>query len=105
MFISLDNAWSSYYAYKQGHSQTLHEYLKDFQSLVLVLEHYGATLGAEGPYQDSVFNAQVIANTGLTPPRYRTRSMAVAKKKSVAIGFFEESRPEAILRPLERAGE
>jgi hypothetical protein len=72
VFISLDDAWSSYYAYMQGHNQTLHEYLKDFQSLVQVLEHYGAALGAEGPYQDSV-NAQVMAGTGLTPAEYRTR--------------------------------
>jgi hypothetical protein len=57
---------------------------------VQVLEHYGAALGAEGPYQDSV-NAQVMAGTGLTPAEYRTRSMAVAKKKSVAIGFLKRA--------------
>jgi hypothetical protein len=86
----LDDAWSSYYIYIQGHNQTLHEYLKEFQSLVQVLEHYGAALGAKGPYQDSV-NARVMADTGLTPAEYRTRLMAGAKKKSVAIGFLERA--------------
>jgi hypothetical protein len=69
---------------------TLHEYLKEFQSLVQVLEHYGTALGAEGPYQDSV-NAQVMADTVLTPAEYRARSMAVAKQKSVAIGFLKRA--------------
>jgi hypothetical protein len=90
VFISLDDAWSSYYAYRQGHNQTLHEYLKEFQALVQVLEHYRAALGAEAPYQDSV-NAQIMAGDGLTPAEYRTRSVAVAKKKSVAIGFLKRA--------------
>jgi hypothetical protein len=90
VFISLDDAWSSYYAYRQGHNQTLHEYLKEFQALVQVLEHYGAALGAEAPYQDSV-NAKIMADDGLTPAEYRTRLVAVAKKKSVAIGFLKRA--------------
>jgi hypothetical protein len=32
-----------------------------------------------------------MANTGLTPAEYRTRSMAVAKKKSVAIGLLKRA--------------
>jgi hypothetical protein len=39
----------------------------------------------EGPYQDYV-NAQVMADTGLTPAEYQTGSMAVPKK-SVTIVF------------------
>jgi hypothetical protein len=77
-------------AYMQGHNQTLHEYLKEFQALVQVLEYYGAALGAEAPYQDSV-NAKIMADDGLTPAEYRTRSVAVAKKKSVAIGFLKRA--------------
>jgi hypothetical protein len=48
-FILLSNAWYNYYTYKQSNDQTLHEYLEDFQSLVQVLEHYGAAIGAEQP--------------------------------------------------------
>jgi hypothetical protein len=50
VFISLHDAWSNYYSYKQQSDQSLHAYLKDFQSLVQVLEHYGAAFGAEEPF-------------------------------------------------------
>jgi hypothetical protein len=49
VFISLDDAWTNYYTYQQGAHQDLHDYLKDFQSLVQVLEHYGAEIGADQP--------------------------------------------------------
>jgi hypothetical protein len=92
VFISLNDAWSNYYGCRQGHKQTLSEYLKDLQGLVQVLEHYGAALGAEGPYQDSV-KAQVRKdNPGLTRAEYDKRTVTAAKNKSVAIGFFETSR-------------
>jgi hypothetical protein len=52
VFISLDDAWTSYYGYSQGHLQTVHDYLKEFQGLVQVLDHYGAAIGADGPYQE-----------------------------------------------------
>jgi hypothetical protein len=54
MFIFLDDAWCSYYAYHQGAHQSLHDYLKEYQSLVQVLGHYGAAIGAKGPYLTSV---------------------------------------------------
>jgi hypothetical protein len=54
IFISLDDTWYNYYSYHQGAQQSLHEYLKEYQSLVQVLEHYGAAIGAEGPYIESV---------------------------------------------------
>jgi hypothetical protein len=100
VFTSLDDAWKSYYTYQQGHSQTLHVYLKHFHSLVKVLEPYGAAIGGEEPYKDAV-NTQVMANTGLTAAEYQTRSMALAKQKSAAIGFLEERGLEALRRSLE----
>jgi hypothetical protein len=91
VFISLDDAWANYYAYQQGTQQTLHEYLKDYQGLVQVLEHYGAALGAEAPYQDAL-KAQIIANTpGLSAQEYRNRTVLAAKKKSIAIGFLKRA--------------
>lgn len=67
VFISLEKAWSSYYRCRQGHTQTCHEYLKDFQGLILLLEHYGAALGSDRPYQASMTD-QVMkdAPAGLT---------------------------------------
>jgi hypothetical protein len=54
VFISLNDAWSNYYSYRQGTHQTLHEYLKEYQSRIQVSEHYGAAIGADGPYLASV---------------------------------------------------
>lgn len=39
VFISLDDAWCSYYGCQQGAQQSLHDYLKEYQSIVQVLEH------------------------------------------------------------------
>lgn len=49
VFISLDDAWTDFYNFKQGQHQLLCDHLKDFQALVQVLEHCGAEFGADGP--------------------------------------------------------
>jgi hypothetical protein len=90
IFISLDNAWGNYYAYRQG-NQTLHEYLKAFQALVQVLEHYGAALGAETPYQESVQDRIKAESPGLSDAEYSKKSAAAAKKKLVAVGFLKRA--------------
>jgi hypothetical protein len=54
VFISLDDAWCNYYLYQQGGTQSLHEYMTDYKSLIQVLEHYGAVIRSEGPYLESV---------------------------------------------------
>jgi hypothetical protein len=58
VFISLDDAWSDYCSFHQGQHQTLQVYLKNLQTRVQVLVHYGAVFCADGPHQDSVM-AQV----------------------------------------------
>jgi hypothetical protein len=72
VFISLDDAWTNYYIDKQDSSQTLHEYLKEFQALVQALEHYGAALRMEGPYQDAVREQVKAEIPGLTEAQYTT---------------------------------
>jgi hypothetical protein len=37
--VSFDDAWCNYYSYHQGAQQSLHEYPKEYQSLVQVLVH------------------------------------------------------------------
>jgi len=91
VFISLDDAWSAYYSCRQGKDQTLHEYLKVFQGLVQVLEHYGAAIGAEGPYQDSVKIQIMSESPHLTTGECNKQAIAFAKKKSVAIGFLKRA--------------
>jgi hypothetical protein len=88
IFISLDNAWSNYYRYKQ----TLHEYLIDFQSLVQVLKHYGAVMGTVGPYIDSVKEAvKASAPAGISATDLLTRAVAAAKQKAITIAFLKRA--------------
>jgi hypothetical protein len=92
VFISLDDAWTSYYTYQQGGNQSLHEYLKDYQSLVQVLEHYGAAIGADGPYIDTIMaQIKTTAPSGLTDEEYHQRAVTAAKHQSVAIGFLKRA--------------
>jgi hypothetical protein len=59
--------------------------------LVQVLEHYGAALGAEGPYQDSVKKQVMEETPRLTTAEYKKRTVLAAKKKSVVIGVLERA--------------
>jgi hypothetical protein len=90
VFISLDDAWCSYYGYHQGAHQTLHEYLKEYQSLVQVLEHYGAAIGSEGPYLEQVKDkVKAASKTHMTDSDVKTKSLAAAKLQSIAMGFMK----------------
>ena len=91
VFISLDDAWTGYYAYQQGANQSLHEYLMDYQSLVQVLEPYGAAIGAKGPYIESVKDRIKETFPDLTPAEYRKKEITAAKQQSVAIGFLKRA--------------
>jgi hypothetical protein len=59
--------------------------------LVQVLEHYGAALGAEGPYQDALKAKIKVDNPGLSDAEYRTRTTMAAKKKAITIGFLKRA--------------
>ena len=94
VFISLDDAWTQYYSQKQGAQTPLYEYLKDFQSSVQVLEHYGAVIGADGPNQDSVMAEVREKVHGLAEADYTTRAILAAKRKSIAISFLKRADRE-----------
>ena len=112
MSISLDDARSDYCAYRQGQNQDLHEYLKEFQALVQVLEHYGVAIGEDGPFLDSV--EDLIEKVAPDEPIemsfaekdkyglalwhfykkmgvYTKKSKAAAKMKSIAIAFLKRA--------------
>ena len=91
IFISLDDAWCNYYSYQQGPNQSLHEYLKDYQSLVQVLEHYGAAIGSEGPYLDSVRERVSAETYALTEEEYKAYKITAAKQQTIAIGFLKRA--------------
>ena len=92
VFISLDDAWSRYYTSRQGQQQSLHEWRKTFQSLVEVLEHYGAAFGAEAPYQEAL-RKKISSDSSpdLTPEELTKKVTSAAKKKSIAIGFLKRA--------------
>jgi hypothetical protein len=88
VFISLNDAWCNSYSYQQGAHQSLHEYLKDFQSLVQVLEHYGAPIGAEGLYIASVeAKLKTTLPSTISSDDLHKRALAMAKLQTIAIGF------------------
>jgi hypothetical protein len=92
VFISLDDTWCNYYSYHQGAQQSLHEYLKEYQSLVQVLEHYGAAIGAEGPYIKSVKDKlRTTLLSTVAPQELHKRALAAAKLQTIAIGFMKRA--------------
>jgi len=46
LFLSLDDAFAHYYAYRQGADTSLAMYLDEFKNLVDLLEHYGGSISS-----------------------------------------------------------
>jgi hypothetical protein len=95
VFISLDdNAWCNYYSYHQGAQQSLHEYLKEYQSLVQVLEHYGAAIGAEGPYLEELVKEKLKTALLSTVPQGGTPQARLGRCQAANYShrFHETSR-------------
>ena len=92
IFISLDDAWKNYYNFKQKPEQSLHDYLKDFQSVIQVLEHYDASVGIDTPYQKAVEKAAVVGMSAkATAEEKLVVIKAAAKKKCIAIAFLKRA--------------
>jgi hypothetical protein len=94
IFISLDDAWHQYYILKQGHDETLHDYHKTYQSLLQVLEHYGAVFGTDPPYQSAVRERVTLlaaTDTSITSTRLDIMVKSAAKNKFSAIGFLKRA--------------
>jgi hypothetical protein len=53
-FISLTDALQGFYSYGQSKDQSLLEYLKTYQSLVQVLDHYKGLVGTDEPLQELI---------------------------------------------------
>jgi hypothetical protein len=90
-YMSIHAAYNNYYAYRQGGDRPLHEYLKDYQSLIQVLEHYGAKLGAEGPDIASITSKIKEKEPKLPPEKLHQRALQAAKQRFVAVGFIRHS--------------
>ena len=87
VFLSLDDARTNFYSYKQKKTETLHEYLRHFSSLIEVLEHYGAKVGSDDVFIDNVDKLVEEEAPGETAPpdivkAYRVKISPSSKKKS-----------------------
>jgi hypothetical protein len=93
VFISIDDAWSKYYTFRQDGNQSLHEYLKDFQSLVQVLEHYGASIGTESPYIEAIKDRVAAKNPSINPTseEFRKKAVTAARHQSIATTFLKRA--------------
>jgi hypothetical protein len=93
VFISIDDAWSNYYNYRQDGNQSLHEYLKDFQSLVQVLEHYGASIGSEKPYVKAITERITAENPNIDPAseEFKKKAATAARHRSIATAFLKRA--------------
>jgi hypothetical protein len=95
-FISLSETWTTYYNFKQGPEKPRHDYHKDFQSLVEVLEHYGGVFGAEKPFQDAVEKVALSGKYAAlkSDEDKLARVVSVAKDKAIAIQFMKNADPK-----------
>jgi hypothetical protein len=92
VYISLDDAWENLYTYRQGAHQSLHEYLKEWQSLVQVLEHYGASIGADRPCLASVKARLLLTlSSTISADELQKRVLAASKLQSIAMAFLKRA--------------
>jgi hypothetical protein len=91
VFISMDDAWEAYYGFHQG-NLSLHAYLKEFQSIVQVLEHYGAAIGADGPYIKAIKEKlKATLPSSISEPELHKRALAASKLQTAAMGFLKRA--------------
>ena len=81
IYLSLDNARTTYYAYTQGAEDSISSYLEHFRSLVKVLEHYGVAIGKDPGLLDAT--AAVLADADDA-----TKRLKIARDRTLALAFF-----------------
>ena len=98
IFLSLDDARTSYYGYVQPKTQSLADYLRHFQSLVDVLEHYNASVGEDKAFLDK---AGVLidekephiseSNYSTLKLEYNLKKSLAARNRSLAVSFLKRA--------------
>ena len=84
IYLSLDDARTSYYAYTQGTEDSISSYLEHFRSLVEVLEHYGGAIGEDPGLLDAT--AAVSSDTDGT-----TKRLKIARDRTLALAFLKRA--------------
>jgi len=84
IYLSLDNARTSYYAYTQGAKDSISSYLEHFRSLVEVLEHYGGAIGEDPGLLDATAAVSTDADDA-------TKRLKIAHDRSLALAFLKRA--------------
>ena len=96
--MSLDDARTEYYGYTQPSTQSLADYLRHFQSLVDVLEHYNASVGEDKAFLDK---AGILmedeepdvkdSNYSELRLKYNLKKALTARNRSLALSFLKRA--------------
>ena len=88
--LSLDDAKTAYYGYVQPKEKSLTDYLRHFQSLLEVLEHYNVSIGEDNYFLDKAGVLMDDEEPDLTEPnyaempaKYNAKKTCVARNRSI----------------------
>jgi hypothetical protein len=84
IYLSLDDARTTYYAYTQGAKDSISSYVEHFCSLVEVLEHYGGAIG-EDP---GLLNATAVVWANADDA---TKRLKIARDRTLALAFLKRA--------------
>ena len=84
IYLSLNDARTSYYAYTQGAEESISSYLEHFCSLVEVLEHYGGAIGEDPGLLDATAASSANADNV-------TKRLKIARACTLALTFLKRA--------------
>jgi len=86
IYLSLENARTTCYAYTQGAEDSISSYLEHFCSPVEVLEHYGGVIGEDPGFLNAT--AAVSADAD-----HATKRLKIARDRTLALAFLKRANP------------
>jgi uncharacterized protein (DUF2164 family) len=84
IYLSLDDAHITYYAYTQGAEDSISSYLEHFCSLVEVLEHYAGAIGEDPGLRDATAAVSADADDA-------TKHLKIARDRTLALAFLKRA--------------
>lgn len=93
--LSLDGTRTAYYGYVQPKPQSLVDYLRHFQCLNVVLEHYNASIGEGKVFLDKagvLIDDEKQDGTEIPPKlmlKYNLKKALAARNRSIALSFLK----------------
>ena len=84
IYLSLNNARTSYYAYTQGAEDSISSHLEHFRFLVEVLEHYGDAIGKDPGLLDATAAVSAVTDNA-------TKRLKIARDRTLALAFLKRA--------------